>query len=185
MPVSDCLCQSRDHVAGAHRTTAGLIIRGTRTYFSATRSSVMATLISVPAKFVSTAHTTIAATAFAVALLAGWLGGKWKELCINSVARESDLRDACPTYPLSSCTLRGRGVDDFQVGRWNGFHLSRLCKSVPCYCCLSSLADANFGQRWRPSPLESTLSHPNRPLCRSSFPGTSPPMASSPTCDEQ
>jgi oligoribonuclease (3'-5' exoribonuclease) len=49
----------------------------------------MTTIFAVPAKFVATAHTGIATTAFVIALLAGWLGGKWKELCTNSVARES------------------------------------------------------------------------------------------------
>ena len=48
----------------------------------------MATIFAVPAKFVATAHTGIAITAFAVALLAGWMGGKWKELCTNSIARK-------------------------------------------------------------------------------------------------
>lgn len=45
------------------------------------------TLLSVPGKVVATAHTAIASTAFIIALLAGWLGGKWKPLCANSVAR--------------------------------------------------------------------------------------------------
>ena len=45
------------------------------------------TLLLVPGKFVATAHTAIAGIAFIVALLAGWLGGKWKPLCTNSVAR--------------------------------------------------------------------------------------------------
>ena len=45
------------------------------------------TLLSVPGKFVATAHTAVASTAFIIALLAGWLGGKWKPLCTNSVAR--------------------------------------------------------------------------------------------------
>jgi hypothetical protein len=51
----------------------------------------MATIFAVPAKFVATAHTGIAITAFVVALLAGWMGGNWKELCTNSVARESHM----------------------------------------------------------------------------------------------
>jgi len=51
----------------------------------------MATIFSVPAKYVATAHTSIATSAFTVALLAGWLGGNWKELCKNSVARESGM----------------------------------------------------------------------------------------------
>ena len=51
----------------------------------------MATIFAVPAKFVATAHTGIAITAFTVALLAGWMGGKWKELCTNSVARTSRM----------------------------------------------------------------------------------------------
>lgn len=45
------------------------------------------TLLSVPARYLATAHTSIATTAFIIALLAGWLGGKWKALCTNSVAR--------------------------------------------------------------------------------------------------
>jgi hypothetical protein len=48
----------------------------------------MATIFSVPARFVATAHTGIATTAFTIALLAGWTGGNWKELCKNSVASE-------------------------------------------------------------------------------------------------
>jgi hypothetical protein len=51
----------------------------------------MATIFAVPAKYVATAHTGIATTSFVVALLAGWVGGKWKELCTNSVARKSRM----------------------------------------------------------------------------------------------
>lgn len=51
----------------------------------------MTTLLSVPAKFVATAHTSIAATAFVIALFAGWWAGNWKKLCTNRVAREHDL----------------------------------------------------------------------------------------------
>lgn len=77
-------------------------------HFSASRLPVMATLISVPAKYISTAHTSIATTAFAGALLAGWLGGKWKDLCTNSVARESTIvlqaSFCCPSFVFPECS---------------------------------------------------------------------------------
>ncbi|GMK59272.1 hypothetical protein CspeluHIS016_0702870 [Cutaneotrichosporon spelunceum] len=47
----------------------------------------MATLIALPAKLVSRAHTALSATAFLLALAAGYLGGIWEALCENSVAK--------------------------------------------------------------------------------------------------
>ncbi|KAK8853309.1 hypothetical protein IAR55_004013 [Kwoniella newhampshirensis] len=47
----------------------------------------MTTLLAFPARWIPLAHTTIASLAFSSALALGWLGGLWKELCINSVAR--------------------------------------------------------------------------------------------------
>ncbi|ORY35803.1 Frag1/DRAM/Sfk1 family-domain-containing protein [Naematelia encephala] len=44
------------------------------------------TLLAFPAIWVPRAHTTIAALAFTVALLMGWMSGLWAELCQNSVA---------------------------------------------------------------------------------------------------
>ncbi|WVR07560.1 hypothetical protein IAU60_004602 [Kwoniella sp. DSM 27419] len=47
----------------------------------------MTILLAFPAGWIPKAHTTVAFTAFGVALFAGWASGLWKELCTNSVAR--------------------------------------------------------------------------------------------------
>lgn len=48
----------------------------------------MTTLLTVPAELVPRLHSGIAASAFAVALFAGYASGIWKDLCTNAVAGE-------------------------------------------------------------------------------------------------
>lgn len=47
----------------------------------------MATLLSIPGHLVPRAHTALSATAFTVALAAGYVAGLWEALCENSVAK--------------------------------------------------------------------------------------------------
>jgi hypothetical protein len=61
----------------------------------------MTTLLTVHAELVPRLHTGIAASAFVVALFAGYASGIWKDLCTNAVAGELALQaELMPAWPI-------------------------------------------------------------------------------------